>query len=353
VAKSKDKKVTKKAAKKGSKNTPSAADIVATLEEKHGKACARRLGDTNTDKIDVISTGSIHLDEALGIGGVPRGRVIEIYGPEGSGKTTLALHIIACAQAAGGLALFVDAEHALDPDLAKKMHVNIEDLILAQPDSGEQGLDILETGIRTGSLAVAVVDSVSALTPQAEIDGEMGDQQMGLQARLMGKALRKINGITFKTNTLVIFINQIRQKIGVVFGNPETTSGGNALKFYASVRIDIRAIGKIKGKSSKSDKKKGKAERIVGNKVRVKVVKNKLAPPFKSIETDLIFGYGFNREGEILDLGYDLDVIERRGAFYYYNDQKFAQGRSDACKVLRKNPKLVKAILTNIKIAQA
>lgn len=348
------KKTAKKASKKvAKKSNLSAEDIVSALHEKHGKTSARVFSDDSTENIATISTGSIYLDDALGIGGMPRGRIVEIFGPEMSGKTTLALHIIAQAQRNGGIAAFIDAEHALDPGLARKLGVQKDKLIVSQPDSGEEALDILETSIRTGAIDVAVVDSVSALVPQAEIDGEMGDQQMGLQARLMGKAMRKINGATSKTNTLVIFINQIRKKIGVVFGNPETTSGGNALKFYASVRIDIRAIGKLKGKPKKDEKKKGKAERIIGNRVRVKVVKNKLAPPFKSIETDLIFGHGFNREGEILDLGYDLEVTEMRGANIYYKGEKLAVGRPAACKFLRKNPDVAESILADIKMAQA
>jgi len=268
-------------------------------------------------------------------------------------NTTLSLHCIAEAQKLGGEALFIDAEHAFDPTLAQKIGVNPELLSICQPDSGEQGLDVLEMGVASGKLAIAVVDSVSALVPQAEIDGDMAAQQMGLQARLMGKAMRKINGFVSKTNTLVIFINQLRQKIGVVFGNPETTSGGNALKFYASIRMDIRRIGSIKEKGKKKDKDEKAEVKIIGNKVRIKIIKNKLAPPFKTIETDLIFGHGFNKEGEILDLGYDLDVLEMQGAWYNYKDERIGQGKPNACKVLRKTPKLLRAIVADIHKAQA
>ena len=270
-----------------------------------------------------------------------------------SHNTTLALHCIAEAQKLkGGAALFVDAEHAFSPDLANKLNVDVPSMLLCQPDSGEQGLDVLEMGIASGKLAIAVVDSVSALVPQAEIDGEMGDHHMGLQARLMGQAMRKINGSISKTNTLVIFINQLRQKIGVMFGNPETTSGGNALKFYSSIRLDIRRIGSIKGKSKKKDKDGKHLAKIIGNKVRVKIIKNKLAPPFKVIETDLIFGHGFNKEGEILDLGYNLDIIEMNGPWYSYRKDKLGQGKPAACKALRDNPSLFESIIADIHIAQ-
>lgn len=325
--------------------------LISNMQKEYGKTSVRRMNDKSIIKVSTISTGSILVDEALGIGGLPRGRVVELFGPQGSGKTTLSMHCIAEAHKLGGHALFVDAEHAFDPNLAKKLSINPDLLLLSQPDSGEQGLDMLEMGVSSGKLAIAVVDSVSALVPQAEIDGDMSSQQMGLQARLMGKAMRKINGFISKTNTLVIFINQLRQKIGVMFGSPETTSGGNALKFYASIRMDIRRIGSIKGQGKK-DKDGNRETKIVGNRVRVKIIKNKLAPPFKTIETDLIFGYGFNKEGEVLDLGYNLDVIEREGAWYNYRDERLGQGKSKACKTLRKNPSLVESILADIHMAR-
>jgi recombination protein RecA len=338
----------KKSKKDGIEKLESIDKLIAKIQNEHGKTAIRKMGDKSIVKVDTISTGSLMVDEALGIGGFPRGRIVEVYGPEGSGKTTLALHCIAEAQKLGGEALFVDAEHAFSPELADKLGVKVSSLLLCQPDSGEQGLDVLEMGVASGKLAIAVVDSVSALVPQAEIDGDMGDSHMGLQARLMGQAMRKINGCVSKTNTLVIFINQLRQKIGVVFGNPETTSGGNALKFYSSVRMDIRRIGSIKGKSKKKDSD-GEAEiKIIGNRVRIKIIKNKLAPPFKTIETDLIFGHGFNKEGEILDLGYDLGIVERSGAWYNYRDERIGQGKPAACKVLRKHPNIAESILADI-----
>jgi recombination protein RecA len=326
--------------------------LITTIQKEYGETAVRRMNDKSIIKVDTISTGSILVDEALGIGGLPRGRIIELIGPEGSGKTTLALHCIAEAQKLGGYALFIDAEHGLDSNLAEKLHVNPDLFLLCQPDSGEQGLDVLERSVSSGKIAIAVVDSVAALVPQAEIDGEMGDAHMGLQARLMGQALRKVTGHTSKTNTLVIFINQIRQKIGVVWGSNETTPGGNALKFYASVRMDIRRIGSIKGKGKK-DKNGERENKIVGNRVKVKIIKNKLAPPFKTVETDLIFGHGFNKEGEILDLGYDLDVVEREGAWYNYRDEKIGNGKSAACKTLRKNPNIAESILADIQITRA
>jgi len=340
----------KKNKKDGIEKLDSIDKLMAKIQKEHGKTSIRKLGDKSIIKVETISTGSILVDEALGIGGFPRGRIVEVYGPEGSGKTTLTLHCIAEAQRMGGEALFVDAEHAFSPDLAEKLGVNVKKLLLCQPDSGEQGLDVLEMGVASGKIAIAVVDSVSALVPQAEIDGDMGDHHMGLQARLMGQAMRKINGSVSKTNTLVIFINQLRQKIGVVFGNPETTSGGNALKFYSSVRMDIRRIGSVKGKSKKKDRDGKSVPKIIGNKVRIKIIKNKLAPPFRTAETDLIFGHGFNKEGEILDLGYDLDIVEMSGSWYSYRGEKIGQGKPGACKALRKAPSLAKSILADIAI---
>jgi len=342
----------KKNKKEGIEKLDSVDKLISKIQKEHGKTAIRKMGDKSVVKVDTISTGSLLVDEALGIGGFPRGRIVEVYGPEGSGKTTLALHCIAEAQKLGGEALFVDAEHAFSPELAEKLGVKVESLLLCQPDSGEQGLDVLEMGVASGKLSIAVVDSVSALVPQAEIDGDMGDSHMGLQARLMGQAMRKINGSVSKTHTLVIFINQLRQKIGVVFGNPETTSGGNALKFYSSVRMDIRRIGAIKGKSKKKDKSGERTAKIIGNRVRIKIIKNKLAPPFKTIETDLIFGHGFNKEGEILDLGYDLDIVEMSGSWYSYRNERIGQGKSGACKTLRKTPSLAESIMADIHMAQ-
>jgi len=342
----------KKSKRVGVDKLESIDKLISKIQKEYGKTAIRKMGDKSIVKVDVISTGSLIVDEALGIGGFPCGRIIEIFGPEGSGKTTLALHCIAQAQKLGGAALLIDAEHAFSPELGEKIGVDIPSLLLCQPDSGEQGLDVLDMSIASGKIAIAVVDSVSALTPQAEIDGEMGDSHMGLQARLMGQAMRKINGSVSKTNTLVIFINQLRQKIGVVFGNPETTSGGNALKFYSSIRLDIRRVGAIKGKSKQKDKEGERIVTVIGNKVRVKIIKNKLAPPFKTVETDLIFGYGFNKEGEILDLGYDLDIIEMSGSWYHYRKDKLGQGKPAACKMLRNNPSLFESILADIRMAR-
>jgi recombination protein RecA len=344
------KKKNKKADKKA--KVDSIDKLITKIQKEHGKTAIRKMDDKSVIAVETISTGSLLVDEALGIGGFPRGRIVEVFGPEGSGKTTLALHCIAEAQKQGGHALFVDAEHAFSSELARKLKIKSDLLMVCQPDSGEQGLDVLEMGVSSGKLAIAVVDSVSALTPQAEIDGDMGDSHMGLQARLMGQAMRKINGCVSKTNTLVIFINQLRQKIGVVFGNPETTSGGNALKFYASVRMDIRRVGSIKGKGKKKDKDGKHEAKVIGNKVRIKIIKNKLAPPFKTIETDLIFGYGFNKEGELLDIGYDLDIIEMKGSWYNYRGEKIGQGKSAACKTLRKAPNLYDSIVADIHMAQ-
>jgi len=288
--------------------------------------------------IQAISTGSLGLDVALGIGGLPKGRIVEIYGPESSGKTTLALHVVAEAQKAGGACAFVDAEHALDPVYAKKLGVNIDELLISQPDAGEQALEIADTLVRSGAISVLVVDSVAALVPRAELEGDMGDSHMGLQARLMSQALRKLTSSISKSNCLVIFINQIRQKIGIMFGNPETTSGGNALKFYASVRLDIRRIGAIKDKDD-----------IIGNQTRVKVVKNKVAPPFRTVEFDIMYGEGISKNGEIVDLGVSAEIIEKSGSWFSYNEQRIGQGRENVKKFLAENTDIAKEIEDKIK----
>src|SRR5450756_1287999 len=307
---------------------------LAQIEKQFGKGTIMRLGEGEViEDIQVVSTGSLGLDIALGVGGLPRGRVIEIYGPESSGKTTLALQVIAEMQKLGGTAAFIDAEHALDPQYAQKLGVQVEDLLISQPDNGEQALEITDMLVRSASVDVVVIDSVAALTPKAEIEGEMGDAQMGLHARLMSQALRKLTGNINRSNTLVIFINQIRMKIGVMFGNPETTTGGNALKFYASVRLDIRRIGTIK-----------KGDESIGNETRVKVVKNKVAPPFKIAEFDILFGEGISRHGEIIDMGVTANIIDKSGAWYAYNGEKIGQGRDNARDFLRENPKLSQEI---------
>jgi recombination protein RecA len=288
--------------------------------------------------VQAISTGSLGLDVALGIGGLPKGRIVEIYGPESSGKTTLALHVVAEAQKSGGTCAFVDAEHALDPVYAKKLGVNIDDLLISQPDAGEQALEIADTLVRSGAISVLVIDSVAALVPRAELEGDMGDSHMGLQARLMSQALRKLTSSISKSNCLVIFINQIRQKIGIMFGNPETTSGGNALKFYASVRLDIRRIGAIKDKDD-----------IIGNQTRVKVVKNKVAPPFRTVEFDIMYGEGISKNGEIIDLGVSADIIEKSGSWFSYNDQRIGQGRENAKNFLKENTDIALEIEDKIK----
>lgn len=301
---------------------------LSQIEKQFGKGSVMRLGDSPAaQNIETIPTGSLGLDVALGIGGMPRGRVVEIYGPESSGKTTLALQVVAEAQKLGGAAAFVDAEHALDPTYAKKLKVNIEDLLVSQPDSGEQALEITDMLVRSSAIDVVVVDSVAALTPRAEIEGEMGDSHMGLQARLMSQALRKLTGNIKRSNTLVIFINQIRMKIGVIFGNPETTTGGNALKFYASVRLDIRRIGAIK-----------KGDEVIGNQTRVKVVKNKMAPPFRQCEFDILYDQGISKEGELLDIGSEVDVVEKSGAWYSFNKDRIGQGKDNARQFLKENP---------------
>ncbi len=308
-------------------------NAILQIEKQFGKGAIMKLGDTNIQQVDVIPTGCLTLDLALGIGGVPRGRIIEIYGPESSGKTTVSLHILAQAQKMGGIAAFIDAEHALDPTYAQRLGVKLEDLYVSQPDNGEQALDICETLVRTGGVDVVVVDSVAALTPKAEIEGEMGASSIGLQARLMSQALRKLTGIVNKSKTCVIFINQLREKVGVMFGNPETTPGGKALKFYASVRLDVR-----KGEAIKD------ANGIIGNRTKVKVVKNKLAPPFKVAEFDMIFGKGISREGCLLDLALKFDLIQKTGAWFSYQGEKIGQGKENAKEYLAQNPQIYEEI---------
>jgi recombination protein RecA len=314
---------------------------LSQIEKQFGKGSIMRLGDSDVVKdIQVVSTGSLGLDIALGVGGLPRGRVVEIYGPESSGKTTLTLQVIAEMQKLGGTAAFIDAEHALDPQYAQKLGVQVSDLLISQPDTGEQALEIADMLVRSGSVDIVVVDSVAALTPKAEIEGEMGDSHMGLQARLMSQALRKLTANIKRTNTLVIFINQIRMKIGVMFGNPETTTGGNALKFYASVRLDIRRTGAIK-----------KGEEVVGSETRVKVVKNKVAPPFKQAEFDILYGEGISREGEIVELGVLHKFIDKSGAWYAYNGDKIGQGKDNAREYLKEHPALAAEIEGKIRAA--
>ena len=312
---------------------------LAQIEKQFGKGSIMKLGDKGIgENIQVVSTGSLGLDIALGIGGLPRGRVVEIYGPESSGKTTLTLQVIAEMQKLGGTAAFIDAEHALDPNYAQKLGVNVEDLLISQPDTGEQALEIADMLVRSGSVDVVVIDSVAALTPRAEIEGEMGDQLPGLQARLMSQALRKLTGNIKRTNTLVVFINQIRMKIGVMFGNPETTTGGNALKFYASVRLDIRRTGAIKD-----------GEEVVGNETRVKVVKNKVAPPFREAHFDILYGIGISREGEIIELGVEHKIVEKSGSWYSYNGERIGQGKDNTRKWLKENPAVAKEIETRVR----
>jgi len=310
------------------------AAALGQIEKQFGKGSVMRLGDSGVDTtMGVVSTGSLSLDVALGIGGLPRGRVIEVYGPESSGKTTLALQVIAECQKVGGAAAFVDAEHALDPTYADKLGVNIDDLLVSQPDTGEQALEITDMLVRSGAVDVVVVDSVAALTPKAEIEGDMGDSHMGLQARLMSQALRKLTGNIKRSNTMVIFINQIRMKIGVMFGNPETTTGGNALKFYASVRLDIRRIGAIK-----------RGDEVIGNETRVKVVKIKVAPPFKQCEFEILYGEGSSREGELIDLGVKHGMIEKSGAWYSYNEERIGQGKDNVRTFLKEHPDMANEI---------
>lgn len=312
---------------------------IGQIEKAFGKGSVMKLGTSGMNlDIQAISTGSLGLDVALGIGGLPKGRIVEIYGPESSGKTTLALHVVAESQKTGGSCAFVDAEHALDPVYAKKLGVNIDELLISQPDAGEQALEIADTLVRSGAISVLVIDSVAALVPRAELEGDMGDSHMGLQARLMSQALRKLTSSISKSNCLVIFINQIRQKIGIMFGNPETTSGGNALKFYASVRLDIRRIGAIKDKDD-----------IIGNQTRVKVVKNKVAPPFRTVEFDIMYGEGISKNGEIVDLGVSAEIIEKSGSWFSYNEHRIGQGRENVKKFLAENTEIAKEIEDKIK----
>ncbi len=311
---------------------------LAQIERQFGKGSVMRMGDHKRERIPAISTGSLGLDIALGIGGLPKGRIVEIYGPESSGKTTLTLSVIAEAQKQGANCAFVDAEHALDPDYAEKLGVNVDDLIVSQPDTGEQALEITDMLVRSGAVDVVIVDSVAALVPKAEIEGEMGDHHVGVQARLMSQALRKITGSVKNANCLVIFINQIRMKIGVMFGNPETTTGGNALKFYSSVRLDIRRIGAVK-----------QGDEVIGNETRVKVVKNKVAPPFKQAEFQILYGHGFNRLGEVLDIGVQLGLIDKSGAWYAYKGDKIGQGKQNACDFLKQNPAISEELEVEIR----
>ncbi len=312
---------------------------LSQIEKQFGKGSVMRMGDTSAmNNIETISTGSLNLDIALGIGGLPKGRVVEIYGPESSGKTTLTLQVIAEAQKMGGTAAFIDAEHALDPQYAEKLGVNVDELLVSQPDTGEQALEITDMLVRSGALDVVVIDSVAALTPKAEIEGDMGDSHVGLQARLMSQALRKLTANIKRTNCMVIFINQIRMKIGVMFGSPETTTGGNALKFYASVRLDIRRIGAIK-----------KGDEVVGNDTRVKVVKNKVAPPFKQVQFEILYGEGISHEGELIELGVKQDIIDKSGAWYSYNGERIGQGKENVRNFLKENPDIANDIETRIR----
>ncbi|MHB8490102.1 MAG: recombinase RecA [Candidatus Dormibacteria bacterium] len=310
------------------------------IERAHGKGAIMRLGDVHAQHIDIIPTGALTLDIALGVGGIPRGRIIEVYGPESSGKTTLTLHVIAEAQRRGGVAAFIDAEHALDPQYASRIGVNTEELLISQPDTGEQALEIVEVLVRSGAVDVVVIDSVAALVPKAEIDGEMGDSHVGLQARLMSQAMRKLTGAISRSNTSVIFINQLREKIGVMFGNPEVTSGGRALKFYASVRMDIRKIDSIK-----------QGLDVVGSRVKVKVVKNKVAPPFRSAEFDILYNEGISYAGSVLDMGIDAHIIDKSGAWFSYGDMRLGQGRENVRDFLRQNPDLMEEVAAKVRIA--
>jgi len=309
------------------------ASALSQIEKQFGKGAVMRMGDKTDEAIDVVSTGSLGLDVALGVGGLPRGRVVEIYGPESSGKTTMTLQVIAACQRAGGTAAFVDAEHALDPSYAEKLGVNVDDLLVSQPDTGEQALEIADMLVRSNAVDVVVIDSVAALTPKAEIEGEMGDSHVGLQARLMSQALRKLTANIKKSGTLVIFINQIRMKIGVMFGSPETTTGGNALKFYASVRLDIRRIGSVK-----------RGEEVIGSETRVKVVKNKVAPPFRQAEFEILYGEGSSREGELIELGVNNNLVEKSGAWYSYGGDRIGQGKDNVRLYLKEHPEIADAI---------
>ena len=319
-------------------NDKTLEQILADIEKQFGKGSVMKLGENEHRKVDVISSGSLSLDIALGIGGYPKGRIIEIFGPESSGKTTFALHAIAEAQKKGGTAAFIDAEHSLDPLYASKLGVNINDLLLSQPDNGEQALEIAEALVRSGAVSIIVIDSVAALVPQAEIEGEMGDSHVGLQARLMSQALRKLSGIINKTNTTAIFINQLREKVGVMFGNPEVTPGGRALKFYSSVRLDIR-----KGESIKQ------GTDVIGNRTNIKVVKNKMAPPFKLASVDIMYGEGVSKAGELVDLASSIDVINKSGAWYSYKGEKIGQGKENVKEYLKKNPKVMNEIETSVR----
>tara|TARA_B100001989_G_scaffold125383_1_gene88537 strand:- start:413 stop:1432 length:1020 start_codon:yes stop_codon:yes gene_type:complete len=316
------------------------SEAISQIEKQFGKGTVMKMGDREIVDIPSVSTGSLGLDIALGIGGLPKGRVVEIFGPESSGKTTLTLQAIAECQKAGGTAAFIDAEHALDPNYAEKLGVNVDELLLSQPDTGEQALEVTDMLVKSGSVDLIVVDSVAALTPRAEIEGDMGDHHVGLQARLMSQALRKITGNIQRSNAMVIFINQIRMKIGVMFGNPETTTGGNALKFYSSVRLDIRRIGAVK-----------EGEEVVGNETRVKVVKNKVSPPFKQAEFQIMYGEGINTEGEILELGQKLELVEKSGSWYSHNGEKIGQGKVNASKFLRENTKIRDSLVKEIRNA--
>ncbi|MGE4069883.1 MAG: recombinase RecA [Lysobacterales bacterium] len=311
---------------------------LSQIEKQFGKGTVMRMGDRTSDAVEAISTGSLGLDVALGIGGLPRGRVVEIYGPESSGKTTLTLQVVAAAQRAGGTAAFVDAEHALDPTYAEKLGVNVDDLLVSQPDTGEQALEITDMLVRSNAIDVVVVDSVAALVPKAEIEGEMGDSHVGLQARLMSQALRKLTGNIKRSNCLVIFINQIRMKIGVMFGSPETTTGGNALKFYASVRLDIRRTGSVK-----------RGDEVIGSETRVKVVKNKMAPPFRQAEFEILYGEGISREGEIIEMGVAQNIVEKSGAWYSYNGERIGQGKDNVRLYMKQHPEMAQEIETRIR----
>ena len=321
-----------------STNDKTLDQVLLDIEKQFGKGSVMKLGDNEHREIDVISSGSLSLDIALGIGGYPKGRIIEIYGPESSGKTTFALHAIAEAQKKGGRVAFIDAEHSLDPQYASKLGVNINELLLSQPDNGEQALEICEALVRSGAISVIVIDSVAALVPQAEIEGEMGDSHVGLQARLMSQALRKLSGVINKTNTIAIFINQLREKVGVMFGNPETTPGGRALKFYSSIRLEIRRSEQIKNGAD-----------IIGNKTSIKVVKNKMAPPFKNCVVDIMYGEGVSVEGEIVDLASEANIINKSGAWYSYNGEKIGQGKENVKELLKKNPKLKQELDTKVR----
>lgn len=311
---------------------------ISQIEKQFGKGSIMRLGDTKIEKMEVIPTGSLELDIALGIGGLPRGRIVEVFGPESSGKTTVALHAVAEAQRIGGIAAFIDAEHALDPNYAKKLGVDVENLVVSQPDTGEQALEIAEALVRSGAVDIIVVDSVAALVPKAEIEGEMGDSHVGLQARLMSQALRKLTGAINKSNSIVIFINQLREKVGVMFGNPETTTGGRALKFYSSIRLDVRRVDSIK-----------QGDNVIGNRTRVRVVKNKLAPPFKQAEFDIMYGVGISKEGNILDTGVTAEVINKSGSWYSYGEHRLGQGRENAKEFLKDNPDIALEIENKIR----